>query len=482
MPTTPTDVQVPATVPVLPGTAVSARYLLTRTAPINRGDTLEAYRLDDGRVAAMVADVVGHGFAAAIAATQVRTVLRERLTSGADLGEAVAALDRFARGTPDLAAATLTAVVLDPVRSTVEYVAAGHPPPVRWSDRDQPACLEGARCPPLGSGGPVTTATAPAGLSTSLLLHSDGLTAGGPAGSDPISRIVAATDSLRGTPRDAVSYGDELCDQLLDPPAEGAAAYPDDVALLLLRRVRAPEPLDLRLAADATSVAAVRRHLSTWLEDLGAGLSDQVALCHAAGELASNVVEHAYADSAAPSSRVLDLRAWLEPGGRAVVEIADGGRWVRTGTPGRGLLLAAALVDDIRMHSSEAGSIVELCQELHRPVPFLQAGSGPADVGHLDTGEDLHLDTTPGRLVAVGAVDDVNAEMFEAGLREATRTGTVEAVIDLSGLTLLASPGVQALLDLIGRSRRSGSPLRLIAELGSPADQVLRLIDVPHQV
>ena len=81
-----------------------------------------------------------------------------------------------------------------------------------------------------------------------------------------------------------------------------------------------------------------------------------------------------------------------------------------------------------------------------------------------------------GRLTASGPVDEGSAEQFHAALVEATCAGTEAATVDLTGLTLLASPGVQSLFELSARSTQSGVRMDIVASEQSPARRILDLV------
>jgi hypothetical protein len=99
----------PPSVPVLPGVQISAGYLLAEADTAAGGDWFSAIPLPDGRVALVAGDVVGHGVTAAATMGQLRSVLRERLLSGAGISGALTALDRIASYNPDADAATVCA-------------------------------------------------------------------------------------------------------------------------------------------------------------------------------------------------------------------------------------------------------------------------------------------------------------------------------------------------------------------------------------
>lgn len=499
MPATPTDVHLPDALPVLPGLVLSARYALTGTAPLNRGDTLDAVALPEGRVGLLVGDVVGAGFAAAIAATQLRTVARERLVAGADAAAIVRALHRLADHVPDLRGATVAVVVLDAGAGWLEVATAGHPAPVVCDDVRAPrravaAPRGGARSAgqgrgrPLGAGGAVEALRLPLTASTSVLLHTDGLThaSGVPR---PVERMLAGAFDREGD-GSAHDRADRGCERLL-----AAASGDDDAVVLLARRVAPPPELSVEVPAIAGGPRTVVERLGAWLGAAGAGLGDRIALAHAVRELADNVVVHAYRGAGLQARpRTLLLHATLEDDGRVRLQVVDRGRWrvprqrdpdrVEETGAGRGLVMAVGLVDDLRVRRGEAGTEVEVLHRLCRPVTLYAAGQldHDADGAGADAPApptELDARVSAGQLAVTGPVDDATVDELRTALVRATSAGTSDAVVDLSGLTALGSPGVQALLVAERRCRRSGSRLRVVAVPGCPAARVLDTLDLP---
>ncbi|WP_370289692.1 SpoIIE family protein phosphatase [Nocardioides sp.] len=497
MPATPTDVHLPDALPVLPGLVLSARYALTGTAPLNRGDTLDAVALPEGRVGLVVGDVVGAGFAAAIAATQLRTVARERLMAGADAATAVRALHRFADHVPDLRGATVAVVVLDAGQGWLEAVTAGHPAPVLCDDTRPPrrvvAPASGpggrGRGRPLGAGGAVRAIRLPLTPSTSVLLHTDGLTRA--HGVTPaIERLLGRPDERSGDLSSAHDRADRGCERLL-----AAAPGDDDAVVLLARRVAPPPELAIEVPAITGGPRALVARLGSWLDAVGAGLGDRIALAHAVRELADNVVVHAYRGAGLQARpRTLRLHAVLEDDGRVRLQVTDRGRWRAPGQcdpdrlaetgAGRGLVMAVGLVDDLRVRRSGAGTEVELLHRLCRPVSLYSSAELDPDPDRASadpSAPPAELDTrvSSGQLAVSGPVDDATVDDLRTALVRATSAGTSDAVVDLSGLTALGSPGVQALLVAERRCRRSGSRLRVVAAPGCPAARVLDILDLP---
>jgi serine phosphatase RsbU (regulator of sigma subunit) len=135
--------------PDLPGYEFASYY-----QPAHRigGDFYDYLPLPDGRLAVLVADVVGHGLEAALWTAKLAAEIRVRLLSVPRPADAVTqlgaalhrdiAMDRFV---------TLLLAVIDPNTHCVTLVNAGHMPPVRRTYDGRIANLIGDQCQlPLG--------------------------------------------------------------------------------------------------------------------------------------------------------------------------------------------------------------------------------------------------------------------------------------------------------------------------------------------
>jgi anti-sigma regulatory factor (Ser/Thr protein kinase) len=99
---------------------------------------------------------------------------------------------------------------------------------------------------------------------------------------------------------------------------------------------RAPE-LRLRCPAQSRHVAQVRHALEAFLQALQFDRDFLDDVTTAAGEALANVVEHAYARSAAHDMRSFELRARVLRGGKLAIDVSDDGSFIdRTPLPGRG--------------------------------------------------------------------------------------------------------------------------------------------------
>lgn len=139
----------PPPLPAGPHTA-AVRYLPAQGALNVCGDWYDLVDLSGGRTAVAVGDVVGHGLRAAAAMGQLRSALTASVRIADGPAHALEALGLHARSVPGAEFATAAVVVIDPVRHTIRYSSAGHPPPaLLWPD-GRVSFLDETTDPPLG--------------------------------------------------------------------------------------------------------------------------------------------------------------------------------------------------------------------------------------------------------------------------------------------------------------------------------------------
>jgi hypothetical protein len=274
------------------------------------GDWFDAVPLDDGRVAVMVGDVVGHGPGAAGVVGQLRAVMTQLLLDGWSVADVLARLDRFAARPPAAAGSTVCLAVVDAEVGTVEHACCGHPPPLVVPPDGPPRFLD------LPGGGPLAVTTCPPGVATAglgpddvVLLYTDGL----------IERrhrpLEEGVEQLRGLAAEAAGDAVErLCARVLEGMT--GRGYEDDVCVLVFRTTAPAPPLRVELPAVAGSERVVRRRLHQWMTAAGVAEADAVA--------------HAYAAGPGP----VRVEAEHRPEGQVAVTVSDRGRW-RTPEPGR---------------------------------------------------------------------------------------------------------------------------------------------------
>ncbi|MBP6874647.1 MAG: SpoIIE family protein phosphatase [Candidatus Eisenbacteria bacterium] len=199
------------------------------------GDLYDITPLEDGRVAFVVGDVMGKGMSAALLMSNVLAGLRVLYQENLSPVELAERIDReLLHSSDEFHYATLFLGLLDPRAHTVDYVNAGHNPPMLFSGAD---CLNtlSSTGVPLGllagsrfAAGRVVIP--PHGL---LCVFSDGVTEAAAGeelfGEERLQSVLCArrNDSL-----------EQMADGILDELSRFAGGEPqsDDVTLLLLRR------------------------------------------------------------------------------------------------------------------------------------------------------------------------------------------------------------------------------------------------------
>jgi serine phosphatase RsbU (regulator of sigma subunit) len=346
----------PERLPELPGLSVAARYLPGQGGRVG-GDWYDAVALPDRGVGLAMADVVSRGVRAASVMGQLRPALRSYAVEGASPRGLVERMAGVVRALERREMVTLAYAALDAGGRELEYVSAGHPPPL-VVENGKARYLEASRGAPLGSVANPRYAAArePLGPDAVIVLYTDGLVErrGRPL-SEGLERLAACAASAGPEP-------DQICDAIIAELVDRDTT--DDVALLVARTIRhASDHFELRLPALASSLAPLRSALRRWLADNGATEDDILETTIAMGEAAGNAVEHAYG----PGDASFDVTARVT-GDELEVVIRDYGNWrpARGEHRGRGTLLMQELMDGFEVESTEQGTEVRLRRQLGR--------------------------------------------------------------------------------------------------------------------
>lgn len=318
------------------------------------GDWYDIVDLEDGRIAMVVGDCVGHGLAAATVMGQVRSACRALLFENPSPGAALAGMDRFAARLPGAQCTTAVCAVLNPETGELVYSSAGHPPPILVHADGTTQMLDDGHTIALGVrpnwSRPEARVTVPA--RATLLLYTDGLverrrTALGQG----ISRAAELVQDGRG------STLDELANHLMSGLAP-SGGYQDDVVVLLYRH---PAPLELTFPADVSHLAPARTALRTWLTRTRLDPEQAMNVLVAAGEAVANAIEHGHRDQPEGTIR-LGATALVD---RVQLTITDTGSW-KPPQPasyphrGRGIALMRGLMNDVTINPDAAGTTVHL--------------------------------------------------------------------------------------------------------------------------
>ncbi|KWX65717.1 SpoIIE family protein phosphatase [Mycobacterium sp. NAZ190054] len=318
------------------------------------GDWYDVVDLDDGRIAMIVGDCVGHGLPAATVMGQVRSACRALLFDNPSPAAALAGMDRFAARLPGAQCATAVCAVLDPATGELVYSSAGHPPPILVHADGTVQLLGDAHTIALGLRvgwhRPEARITVPAGAT--LLLYTDGLVERRRVLlEEGISRAAELLAERRA------SSLEELADHIMSRMAPDAG-YQDDVALLLYRH---PAPLELSFPADVSHLAPTRSALRKWLTSARLDPGRVMDVLVAAGEAVANAIEHGHRHSPGGTIR-LNATAMVD---RVQLTIVDSGSWklpqpARDVHRGRGIGLMRSLMNDVAIHHDSSGTTVRL--------------------------------------------------------------------------------------------------------------------------
>jgi anti-sigma regulatory factor (Ser/Thr protein kinase)/anti-anti-sigma regulatory factor len=502
----------PTALPVLPRVRIAARYMVAGHEQAAGGDWFDAIPLADGRVALVVGDVVGHGVAASAAMGQLRAVLAELLAAEEDLGHVLLRADAFAARMPVMRAATLALVVLDPVGGQLRYTTCGHPPPLIIGAAGTARYLAGTGTGPLGTGSPPVLATAALAPGELVLLYSDGLIERpGRTAAEGMAELAMVAG--RALPPRSPEQGpdpaaaERVCQLTVERLTRGGFA--DDITMLAAQWLAEPVPaLHLELPSERPSLTTARDAFARWLSRLDAADDDWEALHLAMVEVFTNAIEHAYPPGA---PGVIGLDAALGDDGCVQCRVTDQGRWrppeVADADRGHGLMVAGHVVDRLLVsHPPRAagdtpgppGTVVTLRHRVSRPAVLAPGGLGgvvPPGANRAP-GQDgapaaqpaepsFSVDTsvasgTIARAVVRGPVDITTADLLARRLLSVSRGGTVALVADLTGVTQLASAGVQALYAISEQLAAHGQDLTLVTAPASGVQAVLDLVRLDH--
>jgi serine phosphatase RsbU (regulator of sigma subunit)/anti-sigma regulatory factor (Ser/Thr protein kinase) len=318
------------------------------------GDWYDIVDLEDGRIALVVGDCVGHGLHAATVMGQVRSACRALLFDYPSPAAVLSRLDRFAARLPGAQCTTAVCAVLNPETGELVYSSAGHPPPILVHADGTTQMLDEGHTIALGVRPdwprPEAHVTVPA--RSTLLLYTDGLVERRRVAlGHGISRVAAFAQEGRA------SALDDLANQIMSGLAP-SGGYQDDVVLLLYRH---PAPLELTFPADVGQLAPTRAALRSWLTRARLDPGQTMDVLVAAGEAVANAIEHGHRHS--PGGTItLGATALVD---QVQLTITDTGSWKPPQPPtypgrGRGITLMRKLMRDVDIHSATAGTTVHL--------------------------------------------------------------------------------------------------------------------------
>ena len=219
--------------PTVDGLENAARYLPAGSSSSVGGDWYEGVILDDGRLALVVGDVVGHGLSAAADMALMRGMVTALLLDGVTVADVFDRLTRVFSRRGDKILASAAVVVVDRRLSTLTYATAGHPPPLLIDPDGMITLLDAANGPWLGiaESRPIEVVV-PFAVGTQLVMYTDGLVERRNRTFDAgIAEMVAVVSSQH-----TLGQPDELIDLVLDTLLDDGI-HGDDIAVLVLKSV-----------------------------------------------------------------------------------------------------------------------------------------------------------------------------------------------------------------------------------------------------
>lgn len=466
------DVIQPTGLPVLPMFDVDGRFCLPDDATEPGGLWFDVVVLPDDRVALVVGEAPGIGMATAVAAAQMRGVIRAGLRRDGDAVDALQLADIHAEDVADARGTTAAIVLLDPVLRLATYASAGHPPPWLLPAGGPAVLLSDTGGGPLGTGAGTGYARATCSLSEgdAVLLASAAAHRSEAVAFPGAAAEAGADPAFAGLHRTAGELASHLAS--------------DDALCLVAARLRTPahRALVVRLEGEADPARCAREELGTWLTELRASPMDQMGLTHAASELVTNAVQH----GARSDDRVVELRARLESNGVVLIEVLDHGTWQAPSDDcerGRGLAMAAGLVDHLGVAIRPSGTRAFVQHRLSRPVP-IETVAPAARTAHVNAGVEV-VHTAPYAVSLRGAFAHQDVERVAAEILVASRGGTVRLSLDVTEVTSLSTSAVRLLADLTSVNHAVGlyaADIEITSAADSTTQRTLDINRVPHHV
>ena len=324
---------------------------------------------DAGKLAFVLADVSGKGVPAALFMMRAKTQIRDYLESGMELGEAIENVNRkLCDGNDAGMFATAWVGVLDYATGHVDFVNAGHNPPLLWQNGAWHWMREKSGLPlGLFEGLPYRTFSVECGIGDQLLIYTDGVTEAFSVdeeqyGVERLENLVNQSFDLH--PRELVDF----VRASVAAHAEGAEQSDDITILALEIGVPPEEKIQLVVPAHADALEQVNDFVHAELDRRLCPVRTQGQLDMAIEELFVNVCRHAYAGADASVERMVRVtHAYSVNPSSLTVEIIDEGAPFdpvaalrEDAATRRGIQLACESVDELRYERMGDFNVVTL--------------------------------------------------------------------------------------------------------------------------
>ena len=282
---------------------------------------------DSGKLGFIIADVSGKGVPASLFMMKSMTQLRDYMKVGMEIGEAVENANRqLCEGNDEGMFVTAWVGILDYATGHVEYVNAGHNPPLLWQQGSWRWLHEKSGLPlGLFDGLPYEAFSIECGIGDQFLLYTDGVTEamsveGELYGEDRLMAL--ADENYTQHPRMLVN----ALRQDIAIWAKGAEQS-DDITMLSLEVGVPPEiTAVLKLPAKTENLSVVNEFIHSELDRRLCPKRVQNQLDIAVEELFVNVCHYAYPDATPEKPGTVRVqRAYSADPPCVVVDIIDGG-------------------------------------------------------------------------------------------------------------------------------------------------------------
>ena len=221
----------PPSLPAFPGVEFTARYRAAGEGSELGGDFYDVFQLPDGRVIALIGDVMGKGIAAAGLTETVRSAVRALAMVSPRPDLVLEQTNRLLVAERHTQFVTALLVLLDPKTGEGLLASAGHPPALRAS-RGVVGSIEVPYGTPLGAFADRPYATAAFSLSPGevLILYTDGLSEARRKG------VLLGEDGLRELVRELEPRPRVIVEGLRQGALAYAGVLRDDLQILAIAR------------------------------------------------------------------------------------------------------------------------------------------------------------------------------------------------------------------------------------------------------
>lgn len=361
-------------------------YAIMNAAREVGGDFYDFFLIGDdcdgehGKLGFVIADVSGKGVPAALFMMKAKTQIRDYVASGMELGEAIENANRqLCDGNETGMFVTAFVGVLDYGSGHVDFVNAGHNPPLLWQETDWRWLTEKSGLPlGLFEGFPYQAYSVDCNIGDQFLIYTDGVT-----------EAMDVNDTLYGEERlierarmNYPLHPRELIESVRRDVAQHSegAIQSDDITILALEVGVPPEiTASLTVPADVNELPRVNEFIHTELDRRLCPLRVQHQLDIAVEELFVNVAHYAYPNATPenPGTAHVSYTYSADPLSITVDIIDDGIPYNPLAKPdavtpddiaevpigGLGILMAKRSVDEIRYERIDESNVVTIVKK-----------------------------------------------------------------------------------------------------------------------